>query len=531
MSSLRPCTFYYQESTMTAKQERQTILVVDDAPENIDVLSGILAADYKIKAAINGEKALKVAAIEPLPDLILLDIMMPDMDGYEVCQRLKASDKTRDIPVIFVTAMGEVENEEKGFALGGVDYITKPVQPSLVKARVKTHIELKQAREELQQQNAILQENIKLRDDVERMTNHDLKGPLNAVLNVPQLMIKTKKLDDEQVGMLKMVEEAGFRMLDIINSSLDLYKIETGRYQLAPVPVDILEIVKQIHGETRELVQTKNLTIQITVNGRGESKGDTFMVRGEKMLCHSMLANLIKNAVEASPNNEVIRISLDDREEGGQVTIHNKGMVPGEIADRFFEKYATSGKEGGTGLGTYTAKLMAETLGGSINYESFKKLGTVINVTLPKVGRPATAERAVPKAASVINDLRVLIVDDYIPMRQTIKAILRQVGIVEIFGASDGSDALQIIDEEPMDLIISDLNMPRVNGFELLRNIRSNPAWQELPFILVTGDASQDTVVLAASTKVSGFIIKPFSADLLIRKVENVLGLRLKDQV
>lgn len=136
--------------------KRQTVLVVDDTTENIDVLNGILKDEYRIKAALNGERALKVASGGTRPDLILLDIMMPDMDGYEVCRRLKERTDTRQIPVIFVTARGEVVNEQKGFEVGGVDYITKPVNPPLVKARVKTHLAL-------YDQNRILEEKVRER--------------------------------------------------------------------------------------------------------------------------------------------------------------------------------------------------------------------------------------------------------------------------------------------------------------------------------------------------------------------------------
>ncbi len=119
-----------------------TLLIVDDTPENIDVLRGILKQDYKIKVASNGEKALKIAQSESAPDLILLDIMMPDMDGYEVCQRLKANYATANIPVIFVTAKGETADESLGFDIGAVDYITKPVSPPLVLRRVRTQLAL-----------------------------------------------------------------------------------------------------------------------------------------------------------------------------------------------------------------------------------------------------------------------------------------------------------------------------------------------------------------------------------------------------
>lgn len=137
-----------------------TLLVVDDTPDNIDVLKGIFSEEYNVKVATNGEKALSIAE-SALPDLILLDIMMPGMDGYEVCSRLKQTATTREIPVIFVTALTEVVNEEKGFQAGCVDYLTKPVSPSVAQARVKTHIALRQAQQELQEWNSNLKGRVK----------------------------------------------------------------------------------------------------------------------------------------------------------------------------------------------------------------------------------------------------------------------------------------------------------------------------------------------------------------------------------
>lgn len=130
--------------------EKQTILIVDDTPENLMVLDEILRADYKVKAANNGERALKIALSGNPPDLILLDIMMPGLSGYQVCEKLKSESATRKIPIIFVTAMSEVEDEAKGFELGAVDYITKPVSPPVVKARVKTHLALYDQTRELE---------------------------------------------------------------------------------------------------------------------------------------------------------------------------------------------------------------------------------------------------------------------------------------------------------------------------------------------------------------------------------------------
>ena len=134
---------------MTADSTQSTILLVDDVADNIDILNAILLPHYRTRVALNGEKALRIAGSANPPDLILLDIMMPGLNGYDVCQQLKANPDTRDIPVIFVTAMSEVEDEKCGLELGAVDYITKPVSPPIVLARVRTHLALYDQNREL----------------------------------------------------------------------------------------------------------------------------------------------------------------------------------------------------------------------------------------------------------------------------------------------------------------------------------------------------------------------------------------------
>jgi serine phosphatase RsbU (regulator of sigma subunit) len=144
------------------------ILVVDDTPANIKILADLLRQDYLLSVATNGSDALEIASSGDRPDLVLLDIMMPEMDGYEVCQRLKADPRTRDLPVVFVTAMSEMDDETKGFSLGAVDYITKPIRPPIVRARVAAHLELSLARKTLALQNKAMHESLAVAGDVQR---------------------------------------------------------------------------------------------------------------------------------------------------------------------------------------------------------------------------------------------------------------------------------------------------------------------------------------------------------------------------
>lgn len=150
-------------SSLLESADRATVLVVDDTPDNLALMSALLKDQYKTKIATNGDKALKIAGGHPAPDLILLDIMMPGMDGYEVCRRLKSDPASVDIPVIFLTAKADMEDEQRGFELGAVDYITKPISPPLVLARVKTQLQLKRVRDFLRDQNAFLEQEVERR--------------------------------------------------------------------------------------------------------------------------------------------------------------------------------------------------------------------------------------------------------------------------------------------------------------------------------------------------------------------------------
>lgn len=175
---------------MNNSRHKQTILIVDDSPEYIDLLSGILNKGYRIKFAPNGEKALKVAKAKNQPDLILLDIEMPGMSGYEVCKRLKQDDATKKIPVIFVTTKGAVEDETAGFKLGAADYITKPVSPSIVCARVKTHLALND-------QNRVLEDKVNEKTILLRIAFNRIK---EASLDTIYRLSRAAEYKDEDTG-------------------------------------------------------------------------------------------------------------------------------------------------------------------------------------------------------------------------------------------------------------------------------------------------------------------------------------------
>ena len=217
----------------------QTILAIDDSPLDLDILREILKTDYRFQAATSAESAMEIIASDRPPDLVLLDILMPEVDGIELCRMIKTSAPANRIPVIFVTAKDAVEDEALGFEAGGVDYIVKPVNPHLLKARVRTHLELKR-------QNEILRENARLREEVEHISRHDLKNPLMVIMNVPTLLSRHPNITADQKALLAMDLDAGRKMLDMINRSIDVYRMETGTYEVHPVLVDALKVIRQI---------------------------------------------------------------------------------------------------------------------------------------------------------------------------------------------------------------------------------------------------------------------------------------------
>jgi two-component system sensor histidine kinase/response regulator len=371
---------------MTERREdggKPTILVVEDSPEDISVLTEILHEEYHVRIATGGEAAVKIAASDPAPDLILLDIMMPDMDGVEVCRRLKQGGAARAIPVIFVTAKDEVADESMGFAVGGVDYIVKPVNPHLVLARVKVHLELKQARDDLERQNEMLVQSARLREEVEAINRHDLKNPLMVIMNVPRVLLAAGNLTESDRKLLGMMEIAGRQILDMINRTIDTFKMEMGTYVLNAGPVDVVGVIEQIAAAFRGLSEEKRLSMEVSIRGRPLARGDVFHVLGEDLLVYSMLANIVKNAIEASPRDGRIGVSLTEVDTAS-VAVQNAGAIPRNIRSRFFQKFATADKDGGTGLGAYSALLMARTMNGAIGFLTSEEEGTVVTVTLPR---------------------------------------------------------------------------------------------------------------------------------------------------
>lgn len=365
--------------------ELPQILIVDDAPDNLMLLSHIFKDSYRVRLAQNGAKALALCQSETPPDLVLLDVMMPDMDGFEVIQRMREHPTSENIPVIFVTALTSEEGRAKGLELGAVDYVTKPVDASTLTLRVKNFMRYVNVQRQLQASYDDMLEMSRLREQVEHMARHDIKGPLASIVGILQSVIQEKC---EHAPELELVEQTVMQVLSMINLSAELLKIETGRFVLHPVALDVERLLRRIIESTRAIFAEKMLYITLESAESGAESADAdrapVQVLGEPTFCYSIFQNLLKNACEASPVGAKISVYLTVASDV-QVQITNRGAVPLSIRERFFDKFVTHGKRDGTGLGTYSARLLTEAQHGSIDLEvSDAEDTTVVTVHLPK---------------------------------------------------------------------------------------------------------------------------------------------------
>ncbi|MBF0107820.1 MAG: hybrid sensor histidine kinase/response regulator [Magnetococcales bacterium] len=363
-------------------RSKPIVLIIDDSPADIDVLVEMLSPNHTLRVALDGPQGVKKGCAAPRPDLVLLDVVMPGMDGYEVCNLLKENESTRNIPVIFITVQDNPEDELHGLACGAVDYIRKPFSPAIVKARVKTHLALASVMAALENKNRQLEYAARIKELVFEINRHDMKGPLMILTQFPALIRRKHELNPTLEEGLNVIEHAALRVLEMVNHTQDLHRIETGTYELIPELVPLLPVFEVIQREHASFIRGKSLDLRI-LSGDSAPPEIHASVFGEVLLCYCLFSNLVRNALHAAPNGSVVTITLESEKNFRIAHIHNEGEVSREIQSHFFEKYVTSGKVGGVGLGTYSARLMARTMNGDVTMSTSAAVGTTLTVRLP----------------------------------------------------------------------------------------------------------------------------------------------------
>jgi signal transduction histidine kinase len=547
------------------KENRGNILIVDDTPENLQVLSAtLLDRGYKVRGVINGKMAIR-AAKSGSPDLILLDIKMPEMNGYEVCAKLKADGETSEIPVIFISALDEVLDKVKAFQIGGVDYITKPFQVEEVLARVEHQLTIKRLQKELIARNNQLQQEIVERKKAEEQAaaasqaksqfvanmSHELRTPLNAILGFTQVMSRDSLLSNENIENLRIINRSGQHLLELINDVLDLSKIEAGIVALDESSFDLYQVLDTLEEMFQIKAETKNLHLKFSV----QSQVPQYIKTDEKKL-RVCLINLLGNSIKFTENGGEILLRvgvetvpfLSGETEIDSNSISNERCViffevqdtgvgiAAEEMDTLFNAFVQTeaGKKAadGTGLGLNITKKYVEIMGGNIEVSSILGEGTTFKFNI-KLCAVAPSEVNITRSQRVLGlepeqpIYRILAVDDNTENRLLLIKMLAPIGF-EVREAENGRQAIEIWESWQPDLIWLDTRMPVMNGFETVAEIRAREKNTRSHTVVIALTASifeeRRGEIIAAGC--DDFVRKPFQEQIIFDKIAHYLGVR-----
>ncbi len=385
-----------------------TILIVDDTPENIDILVALLE-DFNKKIAINGEDALETAFETPHPDLILLDIMMPEMDGYEVCQRLRADERTKHIPVIFLTAKTQQEDIIKGFEVGGQDYITKPFDMVELIERVRTQLELKNQREILKDMNVVLEQKVQertvqLQEALEKldlankelqgldnakntflnMISHEIRTPLNGIAGAANLLKDFMDEDNELSEFVDMLKESADRLEHFSTTALIITQLQAENYKAVRDALQLNEVINTSCQKLEHHISENKVEISVDI------PEPDLTIDVEKELFDRALVSIIHNAVKYSPQNGLVNIKAISQEQHAIIEISDQGKGFSEEAlDSLFKPFGIGEThyDQNVGLSLKAAKMIMQAHDGDIWINNKIDSGAVVQLVFNNKGK------------------------------------------------------------------------------------------------------------------------------------------------
>jgi signal transduction histidine kinase len=379
---------------MVASGEAPEIIVVDDVPANVRLLGGILRAQgYRVREYLSGPEALAAAAAAP-PDLFMLDIMMPGMNGYTLCERLKADERFAATPVIFLSSLSETADKVTAFGAGGVDYITKPFQIDEVHARVRTHLQVRRLQQSLEQQNRALAEGNErlreletLRDSLVHMIVHDLRNPLTAINMFASLLetLERDHLSAKGRSYIGHIVKSAENLIELVSSVLDVSKMESGQLQLQLADCDLGALAEQVVARCESLRGARQIVFA--------PPAEPAVVTGDAGLLSRLLQNLVGNALKFAPAAAGrVEIALEPGAALVRCTIRDNGPgIPAEHQEKVFDKFwqGTAREQGhkySSGLGLTFCKMVVEAHGGRIGVLSRVGEGSTFWFELPRGG-------------------------------------------------------------------------------------------------------------------------------------------------
>jgi signal transduction histidine kinase len=550
------------EPDAAAAEGNYRILVVDDEPVNIQVLTNLLSMqNYSVFKTYNGAGALDLVENGGEFDLVLLDVMMPKMSGYEVCRRLRERHSLFDLPIVMLTAKNQIQDIVLGFQSGANDYVQKPFDKEELLARVRTLLELKGA------MTAAMAANRAKSLFLANMS-HEIRTPLNAVIGLTNLLLRTP-MDDRQRDYAEKMRRASSTLLGIINDILDFSKIDAGDVKLERVTFNI----KQMFDDLAIFFQEQNAGSQTVLRLELDSSLPAVIV-GDPLRLQQIFINLVDNAFKFTEKGSVtVRAAVSERGRD-DVTLNfavedtGIGMSQKQM-DEIFSAFnqadnSSTRKYGGTGIGLTITRQMVELMGGEISVSSKEGVGTTFNFScrFPLTEKEQEKEQDASPTESAATEeseedanktdknggdeenavenaclrgMRVLLVEDNEINTLIAMELLNAVDI-EVTTAENGSEALERIAEAaktgspPFDLVLMDLQMPVMDGYEATKIIRATPEYRDMPIYALTAHVFPEERERCLALGMKDHLAKPIDVEVFyeaLREVVNGAGTRV----
>jgi signal transduction histidine kinase len=554
---------------MPAMKEKANILLVDDLPARLLTYEAILGGlDQNLIRAQSGEEAL-AKLLETEVATILLDVSMPGMDGFETAAMIRGHPRSAQTPIIFVTGVHLTEIDRlRGYEMGAVDYVSVPVIPEILRSKVQVLVQLYlQRREltrlnetmaaanielaaahaalknentrELQQLNrtlerandqllaevaerkraeTLLQEEIKRKDDFLAILAHELRNPLSAMHNGVQLLHAASLPAERMAWVRDLLDRQITHLTRLIDDLLDVRRITSGRIQLKREALDLEAVIRQSVEAVRALVDSRRHTLVI------HEPDDSFRVEADPVRLNQVFVNLLTNAAKYTQECGRIDVTLErDTRDPSWVCVRVRdtgaGIAP-DLLEHVFELFAQANtskarNQSGLGIGLSLVRGLVELHGGSVWATSDGPgLGSEFTVQLP-ISRVETERATVPAASPDVPPLRLLIVDDNVDTATGLAAHLRESGAHQVRLAHSGLDGLAAAEESAPDLVLLDIGLPDIDGYEVARRLRADARFKQVPLVALTGFCADADRARARMAGFDEYLVKPVPYQML----------------